>query len=71
MEIRCGRFDNCESFSKVSGDNLLIRADGWRAYGILALQKGLQVESRVTPPAELKNSLPFVHMVIANLKRFM
>ena len=48
------------------GDELLLRIDGWRAYGILALGHGLQVDSRLTPPAQVDKWLPIVHMVIAN-----
>lgn len=58
-------------FRKSLGDNLLIRKDSWRTYSDLALQNGLQVESRVPPPAEVKNWLPFVHMAMANVKRLL
>ena len=53
------------------GDELLLRTDGWRAYGILALDQGLTVESRPTPPEKVEQWLPIVHTAIANLKRFL
>ena len=48
-----------------------LRTDGWRAYGILELDHGLNVESRPTPPEKVEQWLPIVHTAIANLKRFL
>ena len=59
------------SFRNRLGDQLRIRTDGWRAYGILSLEKGLEVESRPTPASKVDEWLPKVHTAIANLKRFL
>lgn len=53
------------------GDELLLRTDSWSAYGILALEHGLQVDSRSPPPEQVDKWLPIVYMAIANLKRFL
>ncbi|MCY4142897.1 MAG: IS1595 family transposase [Gammaproteobacteria bacterium] len=50
---------------------LRIRTDGWRAYGTLSLEEGIEVESQATPPSKVDEWLPKVHTAIANLKRFL
>lgn len=48
-----------------------IRTDGWKAYGILSLEEGLEVESPATPASKVGEWLTKVHTAIANLKRFL
>ncbi|MXW54577.1 MAG: transposase [Gammaproteobacteria bacterium] len=45
--------------------------DGWRAYGILSLEEGIEIESQATSPSKVDGWLPKVHTAIANLKRFL
>ena len=59
------------AFRKRLGDELRIRTDGWRAYGMMNLEEGLKVESRTTPAEKVDEWLPKVHTAIANLKRFL
>ena len=63
--------DTVRSFRSRLGDGLRIRTDGWKAYGILNLEEGLEVESRATPAEAVDEWLPKVHTSIANLKRFL
>lgn len=58
-------------FRDCLGDELLLRTDSWRAYGILALEHELQVDSRSSPSEQLDKWLPIVYMAIANLKWFL
>ena len=59
------------AFRKRLGDDLRVRTEALPSYGILGLEQGLQVESRVTPPAKVDEWLPIAPTAIANLKRFL
>lgn len=63
--------ESVQRFRPRLGDELRIRTDAFPRYGLLALEQGLQVESRVTPPEKVDDWLPLVHTAIANLKQFL
>ena len=63
--------ESVRAFRRRLGDDLRVRTDALPNYGILGLEQGLRVESRVTPPAKVDDRLPIVPTAIANLKRFL
>lgn len=53
------------------GEEIDLRTDGWRAYGIFAFEHALQVASRSLPPEKADTWLSCVNTATSNLQRFL